>query len=448
LGLLLLAAPPMAHAQLICTTNVGAITITGYSGTNGAVVIPAATNGLPVTSIGESAFYSTPVASVTIPSSVTNIGDYAFQSCVNLTNVILTNGLTSAGDFAFQYCSRLAGLTLPASLASIGDDAFDSCISLTNVTIPGTVTNIAANAFFYCLGLTNVTISNGVANIGDDAFWRCASLAGVSIPPSVTNIGVSAFEGCTAMTAITVDSQNPAYSSLNGVLFDTNQTTLIEYPGGLGGSYATPAGVTSIGEFAFASCAGLTAVTLSESVTNIATGAFEDCPSLTSVNLPAAIASIGSFAFFDCAGLTNFTIPASVTNLGDYAFSYCSSLTAVYFDANAPAADSTLFANSGNVTVYYLPGATGWSTLFAGRPTVVWDPQIQAADSNFGVRSNLFGFDITGPSNLVVVVEASTNLAAPDWAPLQTVTLSNGLFYFSEPLQTNAVARFYSLGPP
>jgi len=415
----------MVHAQLIFTTNAGAINITGYSGAGGAVIIPVATNGLPITSIGDGAFSSTPVASVTIPGSVTNIGNSAFQSCVNLTNAMISNGLTSAGDFSFQYCSRLAGLTIPASLTSIGDDAFDSCVSLTNITIPGSVTNIGANAFF-----------------------SCSSLAGVAIPASITNIGASAFEGCALMTAITVDAQNPVYSSLNGVLFDTNQSTLIEYPGGLGGPYAIPGSVTSIGEFAFASCAGLTGITLSKSVTNIGAGAFEDCAGLTGLTIPALVTSIGSFAFFDCTGLTNITIPASVTNIGNRAFSYCSSLTSLYFDGNAPSADSTLFADDGNVTVYYLPGATGWTSPLAGHPPVLWNPMIQAGDANFGVRSNQFGFDITGPTNLIVVVEASTNLAVPVWTPLQTVALSNGLFYFSEPVQTNTAGRFYSLGLP
>jgi hypothetical protein len=448
LGLLLLAAPAMVHAQLIYTTNAGAITITAYSGAGGAVIIPAATNGLPVTSIGTNAFQSAPVTSVTIPGSVTNIGDFAFQSCVNLTNALLTNGLAGVGDFAFQNCSHLAGLAIPASLTSIGDDAFDSCISLANITIPAGVTNIGANAFFYCSSLTNLTFSNGVTSIGVSAFWRCSSLAAVAIPASLTNIGVSAFEGCTLMTAITVSPQNPAYSSLNGVLFDTNQATLFEYPGGLGGTYAMPGSVTAIGEFAFASCSGLTGVTLSASVTNIGDGAFEDCPSLTGVTIPVLVASIGSFAFFDCTGLTSITIPGGVTNIGDYAFYDCSSLTSLYFVGNAPGADSTVFLNAGNVTVYYLPGASGWSSPFAGRLAVLWDPLIQAGDANFGVRSNQFGFDITGPTNLVVVVEASADLAATLWTPLQTVTLTNGLFYFSEPMQTNAASRFYSLGLP
>ncbi len=89
----------------------------------------------------------------------------------------------------------------------------------------------------------------------------------------------------------------------------------------------------------------------------------------------------------------------------------------------------------------------GLVLLFAGLPAVVWNPMIQL-DSNFGVRSNLFGFDITGPVNSSVLVEAGANLTGTVWFPLQTITLTNGLFHFSEPLQSNSPGRFYRLSPP
>jgi len=93
-------------------------------------------------------------------------------------------------------------------------------------------------------------------------------------------------------------------------------------------------------------------------------------------------------------------------------------------------------------TIYYLPGTTGWSNTFSGRPTVLWNPQIQAGGASFGVQSNRFGFNITGTSNIPMVVEACTNLASPVWTPLQSLTLTNGLVYFSEPLQTNSSGRY------
>ena len=95
-----------------------------------------------------------------------------------------------------------------------------------------------------------------------------------------------------------------------------------------------------------------------------------------------------------------------------------------------------------------MPGATGWYTPFGGVPVVLWNPQAQTGDASFGVRTNQFGFTITGNSNLVIVVEASTNPANPLWSPLATNTLTGGSCYFSDPQWTNYPARFYRLRSP
>jgi hypothetical protein len=99
-------------------------------------------------------------------------------------------------------------------------------------------------------------------------------------------------------------------------------------------------------------------------------------------------------------------------------------------------------------TVYYMAGTSGWGPTFAGRPAVLWNPQVQTSGSSFGVRTNRFGFNIAGTSNIVVVVEASTNLANPVWSALGTNTLSGGPFYFSDPQWTNYPSRFYRLRWP
>jgi hypothetical protein len=133
-------------------------------------------------------------------------------------------------------------------------------------------------------------------------------------------------------------------------------------------------------------------------------------------------------------------------------FQYCTSLTSLYFQGNAPSVGSTVFNYDNNVTVYYLPGTTNWSPTFAGSPTVLWNPQAQS-DASFGMRTNRFGFNIIGSSNLVIVVEACTNLANPLWSPLRTNTLNtyigtNGTSYFSDAKWTNYPGRFYRLRSP
>src|SRR4051794_8892204 len=151
LALVFLSTPGVATAQFTYTTNDGAITITGYTGPGGAVVIPATINNWPVIAIGDNAFASkTGLTSVTIPGSVNSIGYAAFEFCTSLTNV-----------------------TIPVSVANIGWHAFASCTALANVTIPGSVITIGSYAFQYCNGLTSVTIANGVMLINDYAFESC-----------------------------------------------------------------------------------------------------------------------------------------------------------------------------------------------------------------------------------------------------------------------------------
>jgi hypothetical protein len=152
------------------------------------------------------------------------------------------------------------------------------------------------------------------------------------------------FIECTNLTSITVDNANANYSSLDGVLFNKNQTTLITFPGGKGGSYTTiPNSVTSIGDYAFNQCTNLTSVVIPNSVTSIGDSAFRECTNLTSVVIGNSVTIIGYNAFYLCANLTSIAIPTSVTTIGNGAFLSSGLLTVTI--ANNQVISGTSFAS-------------------------------------------------------------------------------------------------------
>jgi len=155
---------------------------------------------------------------------------------------------------------------------------------------------------------------------------------------------------------------------------------------------------------------------------------------LTNVSIGNSVTSIGDYVFYHCTNLTSVTIPNGVTSIGNYVFYDGTSLTTVYFQGNAPSVGSDVFYNDNYATVYYLPGTMGWN------------PQMQTSDASFGVRTNQFGFTITGTSGMTVVVEACTNLDSPIWSPVGTSILIDGSSYFSDPQWMNYPSRFYRLG--
>ena len=206
----------------------------------------------------------------------------------SIAAAVVSEGVTSIGRAAFYFCNSLTSVTIGSDVTSIGVGAFRGCNILASVTIPGSVTSIRSLAFEYCNSLTSVTI-----------------------PAGVTNIEEGAFAGCSALTAINVNAANVAYSSVDGILYDKTQTSLVQCPGAKSGAVVIPSSVTSIGAYAFFGCSGLTSVTIPNSVT-----------------------SIGAYAFSGCSGLTSVTIPGSVTSIGEVPFGGCSALTAINVDAS------------------------------------------------------------------------------------------------------------------
>ena len=265
-----------------------------------------------------------------IPGGVTTIRDWAFSSCSKLTSITLPGSLTAIGDSAFSSCKELTSITFPDSLTTIGDSAFSYCSKLTSIAIPEGVTTIGERAFHNCVGLTSITLPDSLTTIGGYAFEYCSGLKSITLPKGVTSISSRPFQCCSALTEIIVDEENPAYTAVDGVLFNKAKTELLCYPEGKNNtSYVIPSGVTTIGNDAFHFCKGLTSITVPEGVTTIGDYAFDNCVGLTSITFPDSLTTIGDSAFYYCSGLKSITLPDSLTTIGDSAFYDCKGLTSI-----------------------------------------------------------------------------------------------------------------------
>ena len=270
-----------------------------------------------------------PTGNLILPDSVSYMGrtysvsyicEGAFRDCSGLTSITIPSTVTSIRNRVFSGCSGLTSVTIPNSVTSIGDYAFYNCSGLTGIlSLPNMITSIGQYAFYGCSQLSGVLIiPNTVTNIGSNAFYSCAGLASISIPNSVTNIGSNAFHGVRHIEYHGIASGSPwGATNMNGITdgdfiyTDSTKTQLISYIG-LGGSTFIPRAVTSLGNYAFSGCIGLTSVTIGDSVISIGNYAFRNCIGLTSVTIGSSVTNIGSYAFRNCSGLTSITCLGSV----------------------------------------------------------------------------------------------------------------------------------------
>lgn len=207
-------------------------------------------------------------------------------------------------------------------VTNIGRFTFMNSSNLKSVSIPSTVKIVHWYAFYHCYNLLSLTIPEGVETIKEEAFIACCSLTSIHIPSSIISIGTAAFSQCTNLTEITVSVSNNYYLSENGILFDKQKTTIIQYPLGKQlDSYVIPDGVTDIPSGVFANCINLKSISIPNSVTKISMGSYDNgsfmnCTGLTSISIPENVDTIGNFAFSGCTGLTSIIIPENVKELG------------------------------------------------------------------------------------------------------------------------------------
>lgn len=277
---------------ILAEVDLSGVNIAAYTGNEGTMNYnPTYSYPFPANQLPQKAFSGYDQNTNTFPGKTT------------LSSVTLPNTATSIGGEAFYGCSGLKTITIPNSVLSIEYSAFSNCTVLTSAILGNGLTKIVEGAFSGCSQLANLSLPNSLITIKGGAFSGCVNLIGnLSIPSNVATIDDGAFIGCSNITEFQVSTENPNFSSLDGVLFNKDKTILYLYPEGKTGAYAIPNTVYSVNNFAFQSCTQLTTVSIPNSLYSFGdysfysfgnrslsyhsgAGYFISCTSLTEINV-------------------------------------------------------------------------------------------------------------------------------------------------------------------
>ena len=433
-------------------------------------------------------YLNSSLESVTLGKGVATVGDYAFAACSNLESVFFTGSVPAIGENIFSDIPALTayypegdatwtaekrqnygaetvtwvekektmvangncGTNLTWTLYDNGEleisgsglmadyrsaifvPWFEYRESIQKVTIEENVLSVGNRAFSGCVNLSTVDFANSVQRVGDQAFSSCVNLKQLVLPESMTELGSMAFSGCSNMECILIDHDNLYYSSSDGVVFNKDQSKLVQYPTAKMGDYSVPSTVTVIDNQAFAFCNGLTGIKISANVEKIGAQAFWGCQSLeridvdsgnegytsfggvlfdktmttllaypakktgayiipagvstivnsafsycnnvTSITIPLSVKTIDAQAFLYCNGITSIIIPSSVTEIGMNGFMGCTKLERVFICGDAPSMGDSMFSGV-NATVYYSPNFETWTDEIMQdyRGTIIWE---------------------------------------------------------------------------
>ena len=345
-----------------------------------------------------------------IDFNVVSIGAYTFFECSNLTSVTIPNSITKIGNSALGR-TGVTTITIPNSVTSIGDDLFYDCDELKSIRLSNSIDRLGRSMFCGCEKLTNITIPPSVEQIGEQCFSGCKELSSLLIPNSVKSIGSSAFQGCTSLESIQIPNSVTSLGTRNTFFSCTSLKDVF-----------LPSTITVIPELAFASCSSLEKIIIPNSVTTIGSRAFAFCEmlSLVSFNLSSNLTSIGEKAFQECKNIEIITIPEKVTSIAKHAFGWCSKLSYVKIEANTPpylstgvfleTPPKTLEVPSGTKNAY--EADTSWKYWFDNivESTVDYNLSITALGSGsitydgITVRNKTTSFTISEGTSVIVTI--------------------------------------------
>lgn len=312
--------------------------------------------GEGITRLGDYVLYGlSKVTSVSLPSTLTEIGPRAFGGMNLMTGIELNEGLESIGEYAFQSWRSLSSLSFPSTLTYIGNSAFSGCSNVPTLVVPGNVKTVSTYAFNGWSALTSLTIENGVETIGSQAFGG-TQLTAVDIPASVTSLTFNSFDGNNQLAAYNVDPANPNYCDVNGVLYSKDMKTLLRCPDAYTGAYEIAEGCETISPSSFQNCFGVTAITIPEGVTYIGANAFQGT-SITTLTLPGTVAYLESGVFYGCDTVENVIVNGTMTELPQNSFNGCYSLKTVVLSPSITTLGSGAFSYCSALETVTIPGA-------------------------------------------------------------------------------------------
>ena len=397
----------------------------------GDLVIPDTYNGRPVVGLEMRVFRNfTGLTSVTIPETITYIGEYAFAGCTGLTSVTLPDSLNAHGKGIFQGCTGLASVTLGNGIRSVPTSMFEGCASLTSITVPSQVLSVGARAFAGCTSLKSVTILGKIQTIYDSAFVNCSVLERLSIPDTVTEVADNAFTGCPAFSFNIYD---------NGVYLGNEENPYVILLDAIDKSIAScqlPSGTKAINHNAFEECSDLVTVELNDGLCFIGDYAFYKCTNLQNITIPDTVNSIGYAGFMHCSSLPSVHIPEGISVIQEHAFGACKSLTSIVLPDSVTKIEKYAFLGCENLV----------SVRMGINPVYIDDYAFGECDKleniNFpkgvNIRQYVFSSSVLNvvycgtPSEWAYAYVGQVNYALAD-APKQNHKYQDGLCIFCEP---------------
>lgn len=271
------------------TSAGGQVTLGIYIGSDEYVAIPPEADGQPVTALNQTFFKvdgNTVIKRVTVPESVTTIGDSVFSGCSALLSVDIGSKVTSLGTGAFLRCTSLTAIELPDGLLSIGNQAFYRCDALETVSFGSKLQSIGVQAFFMCDALKEIDAPDSLQTIGEFAFAHCEALERASLGSSLTEFSPHAFEGCLRLSSLP-DAPNVT-KMLDSAFENCDALETVDL-----GS------INELGYSVFQGCDALSSVVLGYGITTMPYGVFGWCHALTSVRLyPMVPPTLDTYTFY------------------------------------------------------------------------------------------------------------------------------------------------------